>query len=154
MKKKLVHPLLSWDIISDNRSQSVQEKCQKSLQKLKQKFDWNLSITSLLKAKFDAIVVTDRDENIVWASEGFEQMTGYKVSHAKNKKPAFLQGVNTDPETKKRIRSAIQRRQPIAETLINYRKNGSEYHCRVEITPLYNSENILTHFIALESEVQ
>ena len=147
------HPLMSWDIIADRRIDAMNDQNLKSLQTLKKRFSWNMNIQSVLKNKFDAIVITDIEETIVWASKGFEQMTGYKVMFAKNKKPSFLQGVRTDLETKKRIRAAIQRRQPINETLINYRKNGSEYHCRVEITPLYNSENILTHFMALESEV-
>ncbi|PZR37625.1 MAG: proteorhodopsin activator (PAS domain sensor protein) [Azospira oryzae] len=152
-KKKRMHPLLSWDIIADRMTGQVPDKDLKALQELKKKYKWNVNITTLLKSAFDAIVITDVQENICWTSKGFEQMTGYKVSFARNKKPTFLQGAKTNQASKVKIREAINRRQPVSETVINYRKDGSEYTCRVAISPLYNSENTLTHFIALESEV-
>ncbi len=148
-----MHPLLSWDIIADRMVSQIQEKDLKALQDLKKKYKWNINITTLLKGVFDAIVITDVEENICWTSKGFEQMTGYKASYARNKRPAFLQGTKTSKESKLKIREAINRRQAVSETVINYRKDGSEYSCRVAISPIYNSENTLTHFIAMESEV-
>ena len=148
-----MHPLLSWDIIADRMTHPVQEKELQALIELKKRYKWNVNVSTILKNNYEAIVVTDREENICWVNKGFEQMTGYKISFAKNKKPAFLQGRNTDSETKRRVREAILRRQPVMETLTNYRKDGTEYQCHIEITPLYNFENTLTHFIALEREV-
>lgn len=152
-KKKLMHPLLCWDIIADRMISSTYEKDLKALQDLKKKYKWNMNVTTLLKGNFDAIVITDVKENICWTSTGFEQMTGYKVSYAKNKKPTFLQGAKTNTESKLKIREAINKRQTVNETMINYRKDGSEYTCRVEISPIYDSENTLTHFLALESKM-
>jgi len=153
IKKKLMHPLLGWDIIADRMISQATGKDLKALQELKKQYKWNMNITTLLKGVFDAIVITDVEENICWANKGFEQMTGYKAAYAKNKKPVFLQGAKTNRESKQKIREAINRRQPVSETMVNYRKDGSEYVCRLEITPLYNSENTLTHFIALEREL-
>ena len=154
MKKKgVLHPLMGWGSIADRRVSQSYEEDQQALQELKKRFKWTLNISALLKNPFDAIVITDIEEKICWASKGFEQMTGYKASFARNRKPEFLQGPKTSKESKLKISGAIQRRQAVSETIINYRKNGSEYLCRVEISPLYNFENTLTHFIALESEV-
>jgi len=148
-----MHPLLSWDIISD-RQVEQEMKAIKPLMDLKKRYQWNINMAALLKNEFDAIVVTDREEKIIWTSKGFELMTGYKRSFAKSKKPSFLQGINTDLKSKQRIREAINGRYSITERIINYRKNREEYLCQVEVIPLYNFENTLTHFIALEMEVE
>jgi PAS domain S-box-containing protein len=154
MKKKVMHPLLSWDIISDRWLTRVEEKDLQTLVALKKRYQWKADVEVLLKSRFDAIVVTDKEERIIWASRGFERMTGYAPSFAKKKKPSFLQGRNTGVHTKQRIRQALERRRPVAGTLINYRKDGSEYLCRVDIIPLYNLKDTFTHFIAFEMEVE
>ncbi len=100
-----------------------------------------------------AVVITDASERIKWVSEGFYRMTGYKEEEVLLKKPRFLQGEKTDKAMLRQIRQALNLHQPSEGTLLNYRKNGEPYYCKIAITPLFNEGNELVNFIAVEHEI-
>lgn len=100
-----------------------------------------------------AVVITNAREQIEWVSEGFFRMTGYRPEEALNRKPSFLQGEETDRATVKHIRQRLDAQQPTEGVLVNYRKGGEPYYCKVAITPLFNKDNELVNFIAVEEEV-
>lgn len=147
-------PLLSWGIgyphhfIADRSSVTLH-----FLNAMKHKYNWQIELGELLQKPHDAVVLTDLTKTILWVSEGFERMTGYTLQFAKGKTLSFLQGPNTSQVSQETIRKKLRAGKPFTADLINYRKNGEEYLCRVSIHPLKNNTNIITHFIALESEV-
>ena len=111
------------------------------------------SIIDVLHASdYEALVVTNSEIKIIWANNGFQEMTGYAKRFAIGKKPSFLQGVNTSEETKLEIRHLIAQQRRFSASIINYRKNGEEYHCHIEVFPLFDSNNVLTHYMAMEKE--
>ncbi len=99
------------------------------------------------------LVLTDLNKSILWASQRFLAMTGYRPFDVFGKTPAFLQGPDTDPNTLDFIRKRLSRAQACATELINYRKNGERYLCCLKINPLFNRQGELTHFLAVEYEV-
>ena len=99
------------------------------------------------------LVLTDLAKTILWTSNNFLTMTGYNHSEAVGQTPKLLQGPDTDPTTVLRVRDSLRRAEPIQADLLNYRKNGEPYICRVMIEPLYDKQGTLTHFLAVESEV-
>ena len=154
----MLSPIFCWDIYAMHlyEKKEVARKTNDlhSLQKLQQQFRWEMEVESLLVSAYEAIVVTDAQQVIRWVNEGFTKMTGYPAYTSIGRTPGFLQGKNTSAETKNRIRQKLAERKPFAADIINYRKNGEEYLCHVEIYPLLNDKNQLTHFVALEREVQ
>ena len=80
-------------------------------------------------------------------------MTGYPANFAKGKKPNFLQGKNTSASIRKKIKSKVTLENNFSEILANYRKNGEEYLCKIDIYPIKNLDQQVTHFLALEKEV-
>lgn len=99
-----------------------------------------------------AVVVTDRWQIIQYVNESFEHMTGYDLTDVMGRTPKFLQGPETDPATRQRMRVAVEREQLSKEGVLNYRKNGSTYWCDVTIFPVRNDQQQLVNFIALEQE--
>ena len=146
-------PLLCWDIAAHGMQKLYTNQELRMLTTLATKFDWTIDIPQLMQKPHEAIVVTDLQQRIHWASPGFLSMTGYTPTFAKNKRPAFLQGRNTSTVTRAAIRQAVAERKPIRAALMNYRKDGTEYLCEVDILPVSTSKNIVTHFIAFEREV-
>ena len=149
-------PLLGWDIYSDYHFNQLRElkKAQDILKikALSQKLNWRLDIDELFKfEEFEAIVVTDLNQKIIWVNEGFTEMTGYSKSEALNKTPRFLQGPKSCIEAKERIRTKLSGIEPFTEVIINYQKNKDVYKCEVKIFPLYNEKT--THYMALEKRV-
>lgn len=152
-------PLVSWDIIALAHERQLELAARlkdlTAVKRMKRRFSWKLQTESLnlMNTEYEAVVVTDATQNIVWASPGFKGMTGYSVKHAVGQSPKFLQGENTSAETRAVIRKALKQGEPVKAALTNYRKNGEAYLCEVSIRPLFNKDNTLTHFIALEKEV-
>jgi PAS domain S-box-containing protein len=105
-----------------------------------------------IKLPYMAVVVTDIDKNIIWVNGYFEIMTGYSKNEVLNKNPKFLQGKATDTLTLHTIRKKINGQKKFKGTLINYKKNGEEYRCNVDIQPIFNLEGYHSHYIAFETD--
>ncbi|WP_420574343.1 PAS domain-containing protein [Kordia sp.] len=149
-------PLISWDIYMENyQNMLVASKKKMELSEvttLAKKYQWQNDLNLVFSEhEYEAIIITDIKQNIIWVNEGFTKMTGYSQKFALNKTPNFLQGKETSIETKNRIRSKIMQNKPFKEIIINHKKDSTTYKCEVNIIPLYNKET--THFIALEKQV-
>jgi len=154
--KMIRTPLLSWDIFMENYQKRIAEaKLNVELQKvisLAEKFNWKNDLKIAFKENdYEAIVITDLNQKIIWMNEGFTKMTGYPKKFALNKTPQFLQGEKTSPDIKKRFREKIIQNKPFKEIIVNYKKDSTAYNCEIKIIPLFNDQT--THYIAFEKEV-
>jgi PAS domain S-box-containing protein len=147
-------PLLSWDIAS--KDYSAKSKREMDIEKIlffAKKYNWKNDINNLfLNTNFEAIVLTDSLEKIMWVNEGFTKMTGYSKKFATNKYPSFLQGELTSIQKRKEIKMNLQTGKPFELSVINYKKDKTPYTCQVQIFPLYS--NKITHFMALETQIK
>ena len=158
MAPDLVAPLHCWDIFSMYLNDLAGKGKRKSeldiLEAFGKRNDWEIDLNVLLSRSYEALVLTDDKVCIQWVSEGFTKMTGYVKSEVLGRNPSFLHGENTTVTSRSRVRTQLFGQGAFSEDLINYRKNGEEYVCRVEIHPIYNSDDILSHYLALEHEVR
>ena len=154
-------PLLSWDLFITFYHQLMQQQDEVSedlgtLRMLALKNQWagDFSFEPYLRNQQGAIVITNTSQEIIWVSHHFTQMTGYSREEAIFQRPSFLQGADTDRAVLEPVRSAIRNKVPVLQqTIVNYRKNGERYLCRIDIHPVFNMSGELTHFIAFEVEV-
>ena len=116
-------------------------------------FDLN-KIKRFLQDRKNTIVITCEMEKIQWVSKGFTRMTGYGAEEAIGQFPRFLQGSETAVESKKAIRGKISSEEKYSGKIVNYRKNGETYLCKVDILPIYDKSDSLVNFIAFEREVE
>ncbi|QLE00262.1 PAS domain-containing protein [Galbibacter sp. BG1] len=149
-------PLLSWDFFSLINSERLENlKLSKDIETVKaiaKKHRWENDINTIFKENdFEALVITDIDQKIVWVNDGFSKMTGYPKRFAMNKNPKFLQGKQTSEASKNEIKRNLKRSQPFRKVITNYKKDGTEYKCELKVFPLYTDKT--THFIALEKQV-
>ncbi|MDB5257454.1 MAG: diguanylate cyclase, partial [Chitinophagaceae bacterium] len=144
-----LHPLSSGDIYSHYMHQlTTTEKKKSDLQVLLQfqnKSNWVINLEEILQNDYYTLVLTDVNQIIQWANKTFPAMTGYPLNYAIGKSPRFLQGENTSEETRKRIRQQLKFSKPFTETIVNYRKNKEEYHCKVTVYPIANDKQEVTH---------
>ena len=90
------------------------------------------------------------DNPIVFASNSFLKLSGYTSEQVVGRNCRILQGPDTNPEAKRRIAAAIHGRVGIEETLINYDAQGGRFWNHVFITPLFDPDGQLTHFIGVQ----
>ena len=154
--KNVIMPLLSWDVYSDYNYMVLERiKINRDIETVKafaKKSCWKNEIDLLFKNQdFEALIITDFDQKIIWVNDGFTEMTGYTKAFARNKKSNFLQGTNTLPDTRNQIRNQLKELKPFTAIITNYRKDKSSYECEVRIIPMYNES--VTHFLAIEKLV-
>ncbi|MEM1336501.1 MAG: PAS domain-containing protein [Bacteroidota bacterium] len=155
-RKKYLSPIQSLDFYLDNFQALCKKlKLENDLLELKDVLHRDLapSVIEILQSTYyEALVVTDLDKTIIWANNGFHEMTGYSKHFALGKRPTFLQGKKTSQETKTEIRRLLKQQKRFSKALVNYRKNGEEYICQIDVIPLFNSNKVVTHFLAMERE--
>jgi PAS domain S-box-containing protein len=90
---------------------------------------------------------------IVFASEGFERMTGYAASDVLGLNGRFLQGRDTDPGAVARLSEAVHAHRPVREALVNYRKDGTPFWNDVAISPVTDAQGRVTHLVGIQNDV-
>lgn len=101
--------------------------------------------------------VTDphqEDNPIIFVNDAFIALTGYSFSDITGKNCRFLQGPNTDLQTKQEIAVAIAEEREITIDILNYRKDGSPFWNALFISPIRDPEdNSLMYFLASQLNV-
>jgi PAS domain S-box-containing protein len=145
-------PLLSWDLYSVFVRNLIGAQNDFSiLSQLSKLNNWNISLDLNEELQTnDAILVTNANLQIVFASQGIAGMSGYQPVEVVGNSPKMFQGSGTSAEKRAEINQAISLRKPFEATLINYRKNGEPYDCHIRSFPIFNKKGKLTHFMALE----
>jgi len=148
-------PLLSWDIFMDGYSNMLQlAEDRKALIKLagekkwKHSFNFREQLFTLRKT----VLVTDANQQIIYASSGIFDMNGYRPEEVIGKKPSIFQGEYTSPHWRAQIRISVEKQQPFEATLINYTKKGEVYNCHIKGYPVFNALHQLVNFIAFEKK--
>lgn len=109
-----------------------------------------------LVSSSDSILISDAQQPnnpIIYCNAAFEKMTGYALNEIVGKKGDFLQNDDQDQKETEIIRNAVTKAKPCKVILRNYRKDGAMFWNDLTITPVYDEENILTHFITVQNDV-
>ena len=100
------------------------------------------------------ILVTDANRQIEWANEAFWRGTGYRPEEIVGRNPGeVLQGPNPDLELRKRMTEAFDAGESFQCDILNYAKNGSPYWINMDVQPVFDSNGLLTHFVAVEQDI-
>jgi len=149
-------PLMSWDAYMEGYYEQLEDSRRKiemdKVLSFAQRFEWKNDLKQIFtQTDYEALIITDVHQKIIWVNEGFTDMTGYSKRYAVYKTPRFLQGPMTSSKTKQRIKKNIELDIPFKDVIINHKKDNSIYKCEVNIFPLYSDKT--THYIAFERKV-
>ncbi len=107
-------------------------------------------------AAAEGITIADalaKDRPLIYINEGFSRLTGYSVEETLGSNCRFLQGPETDPDTVREIRTAIEEDRNCEVELMNYHKDGTPFWNRLSITPIRDASGTTTHLIGVQSDV-
>ncbi|AUV80910.1 hybrid sensor histidine kinase/response regulator [Salinigranum rubrum] len=96
---------------------------------------------------------TEPGNPLVYVNEGYERMTGYEAREVLGKNPRHLQGPETEAEARRKMREAVANAESVAVDITNYRKDGTPFVNHVEITPIFDDEGDLVHFLGSQVDV-
>ncbi len=93
------------------------------------------------------------DNPLIWVNSAFEQVSGYSADEVLGRNCRFLQGQGTDPGFVPRIRAAMLARETFADTVLNYRKDGTPFWNQLVISPVLDADGAVTHFVGIQADV-
>jgi len=96
---------------------------------------------------------TRDDEPIMYANDGFVELTGNSKEQILGENCRFLQGEGTSEEAVSRIREAIDNNEPVSVELRNYRQDGEEFWNRLSIAPIRDRDGTVTHYVGFQEDV-
>lgn len=96
---------------------------------------------------------SDPELPLVYANDGFDEITGYDRSESLGRNCRFLQGERTDGDTVDRIREALAADEPVSVEILNYRKSGEPFWNDLDIMPVTDDSGDVTHFLGFHEDV-
>ncbi len=110
--------------------------------------------SAALEAAANAIVITDPTGVIEWCNPAFTQISGFSSAEAKTRSLGEL--VRSGEQSRgfyKQMWDTILSGKAWHGELQNRRKDGSRYPEQMSITPLFDENRRITHFIAIKQDI-
>ncbi len=102
------------------------------------------------------IVIADArlpDMPLIYVNPAFERITGYSATEVLGYNCRFLQGKKTKQRAVTQLRAAIKAGEHCTVTLLNYRKDGTPFWNELTISPIYDDDHNLTHFVGIQADI-
>ncbi|MFI3138297.1 MAG: PAS domain-containing protein [Methylococcaceae bacterium] len=99
------------------------------------------------------VVITDAKQNILWVNTAFELITGYPLAEIFGQNCRFIQGPLTNPQTVAEIHQALDNGTQYAGEILNYHRNGNSFWNELTISPVFDTQGQLTHFISTTIDI-
>jgi len=113
---------------------------------------WERVITSL----YEGVVIADAtqpDMPVIYVNPAFEQLTGYQACDILGKNCRFLHTGDKNQAALREVRAALQNGKNCNVVLRNYRKDGTLFWNQLSLSPLYDNQGQLTHFVGIQINI-
>ncbi|MEH1783390.1 MAG: PAS domain S-box protein [Nostoc sp.] len=109
-----------------------------------------------LAATSNGIIIADARlayNPVIYVNHAFEQITGYSATEVIGQNCRFLQRTDTQQPALNELRSSLQAGTSCKVVLRNYRKDGTLFWNELSISPIYDENTKLSHFIGIQTDV-
>jgi len=102
----------------------------------------------------EGLLVTDKDDLVLWINPGFERITGYTLEDMLGKRPLdLLSGPSTSDSSFGELRQKLRHRQSIDIEIEYYRKDGTPFWMESKITPIFSADGKHTHYMSSSRDI-
>jgi two-component system, sensor histidine kinase and response regulator len=99
-------------------------------------------------------VITNAEGRIEWAYHAFRRQTGYGPERLRGQKPGDLLQVDaSDTRVIEHMRSQLRRGLGFNVELINAAADGRRYWVALEVQPVRDAKNNVTHYISVQRDI-
>jgi two-component system, cell cycle sensor histidine kinase and response regulator CckA len=109
--------------------------------------------SAALESAANAVVLADRDGNILWVNPAFTKLTGYTFEEVIGKNPRILSSGKHEPAFYEDLWKTVRSGNVWRGEIINRRKDGTLYTEEMTITPVLDGDNDISHYIAIKEDV-
>ncbi|MCC5847470.1 MAG: PAS domain S-box protein [Verrucomicrobia bacterium] len=109
-----------------------------------------------IQALSQGIIITDpnqADNPIIYASRGFEGITGYATDEVLGRNCRFLQGPDTDPATVRVMHEAILAGRECSVEILNYKRDGTPFWNALFLTPVHDESGKICNYVGVLADV-
>ena len=117
----------------------------------------DFSLIAAIQSAQRSFVITDPllpDNPIVYASQGFLELSGYSMEEVVGRNCRFMQGPKTDPSQVLALRKGIVEGVDTSVCLLNYRKNGTTFFNQVFVAALRDIDMRIVNYVGVQLEVK
>jgi len=100
----------------------------------------------------EAILITNRAEQIVYVNPALEQSTGYQAKELLGRTPAIFQSGTVEPAVYAAMHQTIESGGVWQGQITDRRRDGSFYPAFLTIAPVLNRNGEITHFVGIQSD--
>ena len=109
-----------------------------------------------IQAATQGIIITNAEDPvnpIIFASHGFERLTGYSINDALGRSLQFIFGPDTDRSAVEQLEEAMRSGTSFIGDVLNYRKDGTPFWTEASIKPERDSTGHVVQFVGVLTDV-
>ncbi len=111
-------------------------------------------LSTVAEESTSGIVIMDLQQRIIYVNHSFERITGYSLDEFQGfRLEQILKSSNIDVESRVKIRTAISETKPVSAEIMNYHKNGSQFWIEINISPVIDTKDKLSHYVAIVNDI-
>ena len=113
-------------------------------------------LSAILDECVNGVTLADpdlEDAPIIYANKAFERLTGFGQEDIIGYNCRFLQGEDRDQPARFIIAEAMKKHEGVEVTLRNYKKDGTLFHNRLKITPLFDKKNRVIYYLGVQYDI-
>jgi len=113
-------------------------------------------LSAILDECVNGVTLADpdlEDAPIIYANKAFEELTGYSQAEIIGKNCRFLQGDDRDQPGRYQIAEAMKNQGSVEVTLRNYKKDGTLFHNRLKIIPLFDNKKRVIYYLGVQYDI-
>lgn len=99
------------------------------------------------------IMITDLQGTINYVSEKITEMTGYRAEEVVGQNPRMFKTEKTKPTLHARLWNTISSGYEWNGELCNRRKDGSCYWEHMRVSPIFDANSVITHYVAVKQDI-
>ena len=101
----------------------------------------------------NAMFITRRDGTIEWLNEALSRFSGYSMDEITGANPRIFNSGRHDKSYWAEMWASILRGEPWRGDVVNRNQSGELYTVSQSISPLFNDQGELTHFLAVQQDI-
>ncbi|HBQ97304.1 MAG TPA: hypothetical protein DD761_02065 [Cyanobacteria bacterium UBA11691] len=110
-------------------------------------------LSQAVEQSANGIIITDLKGKIEYVNSQFTQMTGYSLQEVQGKTPRILNSGAQSKAYYKELWKTIKSGNEWRGEFHNRRKDGSLYWAHATISPMFNADRKMTHFLGIQENI-
>lgn len=134
-------------------NRNTERQLQDALRKLEQNNSELQKLKRAIECSANTVVITDTEGKIEYVNPKFVEITGYSISEALGQNPRILKSGHQDKAYYEQLWKQISSGKEWHGEFHNKRKDGTFFWEQATIAPVFNANNVMTHFIAVKEDI-